>query len=100
VLKRVSRVNVPSSYSWTALRLNPSLRGRKPVTHWPSCSEAAVLMHSAVTSSFRCGIALLRHVTVKVKCTVVQALRLCTGCTAHRGSRGIGKVKGAPLYRH
>ena len=24
----------------------------------------------------------------KVKCTVVQALRLCTGRTAHRGSRG------------
>jgi len=25
----------------------------------------------------------------KVKCTLVQALRLCTGCTAYRGSRGI-----------
>jgi len=25
----------------------------------------------------------------KVNCTLVQALRLCTGCTAHRGSRGI-----------
>jgi len=25
---------------------------------------------------------------VKVKCTLVQALRLCTGRTAHRGSRG------------
>ena len=25
----------------------------------------------------------------KVKCTLVQALRLCTGHTAHRGSRGI-----------
>jgi len=24
-----------------------------------------------------------------VKCTLVQALRLCTGRTAHRGSRGI-----------
>ena len=24
-----------------------------------------------------------------VKLTLVQALRLCTGCTAHRGSRGI-----------
>jgi hypothetical protein len=31
----------------------------------------------------------------KVKCTLVQALRLCTGSTAHRGSRGI-----ALLYRH
>ena len=26
---------------------------------------------------------------VKVKCTFVQALRLCTGRTTHRGSRGI-----------
>ena len=26
---------------------------------------------------------------VKRKCTLVQALRLCTGHTAHRGSRGI-----------
>jgi len=25
----------------------------------------------------------------KVKCTLVQALRLCTGGTAYRGSRGI-----------
>ena len=25
----------------------------------------------------------------RVKCTLVQALRLCTGRTAHRGSRGI-----------
>ena len=29
------------------------------------------------------------HCSTKVKCTLVQALRLCTGCTAHRGSRGI-----------
>jgi len=33
---------------------------------------------------------------VKVKYTLVQALRLCTGRTAHRGSRGI-KVKAIPL---
>ena len=26
---------------------------------------------------------------IKVKCTLVQALRLCTGRTAHRGSGGI-----------
>ena len=28
-------------------------------------------------------------VKVKVKCTLVQGLRLCTGRTAHRGSRGV-----------
>jgi hypothetical protein len=29
-----------------------------------------------------------QNLKVKVKCTLVQALRLCTGRTAHRGSRG------------
>ena len=33
---------------------------------------------------------------VKLKCTLVQALRLCTGRTAHRGSRGIA----LPFYDH
>jgi hypothetical protein len=28
-------------------------------------------------------------ISKKLKCTLVQALRFCTGCTAHRGSRGI-----------
>ena len=32
----------------------------------------------------------------KVKCILVQALRLCTGCTAHRGSRGIA----LPFHDH
>ena len=32
----------------------------------------------------------------KVKCTLVQALRLCTGCMAHRGSRGIA----LPFHDH
>jgi len=34
-------------------------------------------------------------VKVKVNCTLVHALRFCTGRTAHRGSRDI-----AVLYRH
>jgi hypothetical protein len=33
---------------------------------------------------------------VKVKCTLVQALRLCTGRTAYMGSRGIA----VPFYDH
>ena len=33
------------------------------------------------------------EVKVKVKCVVVQALRLCTSRTVNRGSRGIGKGK-------
>ena len=31
---------------------------------------------------------------VQVKCTLVQALRLCTGRTARRGSRGIALLLG------
>ena len=37
----------------------------------------------------------LRVIGKRVNCTLVQALRICTGRTAHRGSRGI-----AVLYRH
>jgi hypothetical protein len=33
------------------------------------------------------------HCTVKVKCTLVQALRLCTGRMARRGSRGIARLR-------
>ena len=33
---------------------------------------------------------------MEVKCTLVQALRLCTGCTAHRGIRGIA----LPFHDH
>jgi hypothetical protein len=36
------------------------------------------------------------EVKVRVKCTLVQALRLCTGHTAHRGSRGIA----LPFHDH
>jgi len=43
------------------------------------------MFHSALTECFLC--ILTRD--VKVKCTLVQVLRLCTGRTAHRGSRGI-----------
>ena len=32
--------------------------------------------------------------TKKVKCTLVQELRLCTGCTAHRGTTALEGVRG------
>jgi len=35
------------------------------------------------------------EIKIKVMCILVQALRPCTDCTAHRGNRGI-----ALLYRH
>jgi len=31
----------------------------------------------------------MSHNNTKVNCTLVQALRLCTGCMAHRRSRGL-----------
>jgi len=36
-----------------------------------------------------CLLFIFMHGKVKVKCTLVQALRLCTGCTDHKGSRGV-----------
>jgi len=39
---------------------------------------------------------ILFSVKGKVKCTLVQALRLCTGRTAHRGTRGIA----LPFHDH
>ena len=41
----------------------------------------SVKRHSSFSSQYK-------KVKVKVKCILVQALRLCTGRTAHRGSRG------------
>ena len=38
----------------------------------------------------------LRMLKVKLKCTLVQALRLCTGRSAHRGSRSIA----LPFHDH
>ena len=46
-----------------------------------------IIVHSLVIeqNNRKCTI----HVLGKLKCTRVEALRLCTGRTAHRGSRGI-----------
>ena len=44
------------------------------------------MKHSEISRCFEVAYAVG---TQKVKVTLVQALRLCTGLTAHRGSRGI-----------
>jgi hypothetical protein len=46
-----------------------------------------------VCNLISCLVTVQFEVKVKVKCTLVQVLRLCTSRTAHRGSRGI-----APLF--
>ena len=49
------------------------------IFHWRNPSGRKVYWRSITNTK----------VKVKVKVTLVQALRLCTGRTAHRGSRGI-----------
>jgi hypothetical protein len=53
------------------------------------CIASLIPVASIYTALPSDGITSTCHVKVKVKCTLVQALRLCTGRTAHRGSRGI-----------
>jgi len=59
------------------------------------CDERRSVVHSLECSPFACHSLLYlkfctyTNVNEKVKVTLVQALRLCTGRTAHRGSRGI-----------
>ena len=52
-------------------------------------------MHPCTGTEVRYSAPLYRH-WGKVKCTLVQALRLCTDRTAHRGSRGIA----LPFHDH
>ena len=48
-------------------------------------------LHHGKTSNFKCAGTFndCYFLSTKEKCTLVHALRLCTGRTAHRGSRGI-----------
>ena len=52
---------------------------------WPAIKPGSLKSES---SEQPCGDT-VEAVKVKVKCTLVQAMRLCTGRTAHRGSGGI-----------
>jgi hypothetical protein len=69
-------------------RLTCSLNGVTEANHdqfrrplpWPWFEKDIFHVLTELTSSV---------MSEKVKCTLVQALRLCTGRTAHRGSRGI-----------
>ena len=61
--------------------------------YWKSQTEVSYCSENILWNSLRTchkidnGVYLF--IKVKVKVTLVQALRLCTGRTAHRGSRGI-----------
>jgi hypothetical protein len=55
--------------------------GYKPVQH--------VTVLNTIGSCNTLVIIIILYYKVKLKCTLVQALRLCTGRTAHRGCKGI-----------
>jgi hypothetical protein len=46
-----------------------------------------------VMASYLMGYLAVCEMEGKVKCILVQALRLCSGCTAHRGSREIALLR-------
>ena len=48
-----------------------------------------LIVHIGLHVTYQLIVHIGLHVGKKVKCTLVQALRLCTGRTAHRGSRGM-----------
>jgi len=59
---------------------------------WWSCWRWWKLVHykrNTVTTLVSIHDSVLLRIKVKVKCTLVQALKFCTGRTAQRGSKGI-----------
>jgi hypothetical protein len=80
VLKPANRPDEPHHNDWVLLQYRPRT-AKMEVMLWP-LSDAIWRFCAS-----RCKMKLA--LKVKVKYTLVQALRLCTGRTAHRGSRGI-----------
>jgi hypothetical protein len=75
---------------------------RSPNICLPCTLEAKVTICPAFSETFP----KIRH-EKKIKVTLVQALRLCTDCTHHKGSRGIALLfhdqwqkKGVRVQRH
>ena len=68
------------TYSYVSLAINSGYSSER---YWPSDLRQTESVSYQVSK-------------VKVKVTPVQALRLCTGRTAHRGSRGIA----LPFHDH
>jgi hypothetical protein len=62
-------------------------RGNEKITKSRITDVSAEVQTDHLPNSIKIVVKLL--VKVKVKCILVQALRLCTGRTVHRESRGI-----------
>jgi len=88
---------MPSCTAWSARIYNVLKRyPTKTVDPAVMFQETSSLVHTVIYTVhlhyvfvWRCPTVCTLHLTVKVKVTLVQALKLCTGRTAHRGSRGI-----------
>jgi hypothetical protein len=55
----------------------------------PNCIQVTEQTESLICAFLRTFLIKSSNKSKQVKCTLVQALRLCTGRTAHRGSRGV-----------
>ena len=60
------------------------------------CENLPPPQHTQLQKPVRAKLSLCKIIKKKVKVTLVQALRLCTGRTAYRGSRGIA----LPFHDH
>ena len=84
-------IGIPCRVSAVALR-NEMASASDPTSangYW--CHETWMWCHVMVA-----GVETWCTISKRVKCTLVQALRLCTGRTARRGSRGIA----LPFHDH
>jgi hypothetical protein len=79
----------PGTTQWLSIKLGIGFHIKNFGTYW---STVASTSHVASTKPYQVS---QKQLTVetgmvkKVKCTLVQALRFCTGRTDHSGSRGI-----------
>jgi hypothetical protein len=59
---------------------------------WPDKMQHVISRYNRkqhVYNFWKCELTIDKWIGKKVKVTIVQALRLCTGCTTHSGNRGI-----------
>ena len=74
--------NLPQTYA--VVTKSGNLNFLEPSAPVQTCNGTALPLPYSLL-----GLFLNSLIKKKIKCTLVQALRLCTGRTAHRGSRGI-----------
>jgi len=85
-LPRIKRLDLEADHSPPSnTKFKNEWRYTSTSTHAFMACTVTILLSLCMPHILTCVITKVR----KVKCTLVQALRLCTGRTAHRGNRGI-----------